>query len=350
MQRAIDEIITAGTLAPSGDNSQPWSFAATDNSIALHMHPEKDHALLNVDAGGTLLASGAALENMCIATRALGYTPDVVLAPDATDDTIATISLRPAADSPHSGLFEAVPARHSNRSAYKTDPLGPDFFARIRAAASEYESATLCVVNSRENISRIATASSAMEEIALQDAQIHRLFFGSILWSHDAHMAGEPGLHIRTLELPPPVQALFRILHWWPLVRVLNLLGFAKLAAKGNAQVYASSGAIAGIVVPNRSPRRMLQAGRLMQRVWLEAVAAGYAAQPLAGLLYLAEAVRRDEDLIAPQLARRAIAADNAIHEALGVAAQDTVVMLLRIGVPLREPTDVSRRAAPRLL
>jgi hypothetical protein len=185
-----------------------------------------------------------------------------------------------------------------------------------------------------------------MEEIALQDEQLHRLFFESITWSHEEHEAGKPGLHIKTLELPPPVRALFRLLKHWSVTSALNIFGFANLAAHSNAQVYASSGAMVAIIIPDRSPQSMLQAGRLTERIWLEATRHTLVAQPLAGLIYLAAALKQNSSLINTKLGHKVRESDMILHE-LAEAPGQVIAMMLRVGIPLAPATTRSRRMQP---
>lgn len=344
-------MIQAGTLAPSGDNSQPWSFSVYGDSVSVRMHPEKDHALLNVDNGGTLIANGAALENMLWQARALGCEPEFSLLPDFDREIVGEFVLKGNGVSVDaSRLASAIPERHTNRAPYRPDALPEDFMARCFAAAGDYAPCNFIAVNERKSVAAVAEASSAMEEIALQDEGIHKLFFDSILWSGAEHLSGKPGLHISTLELPAPVRVLFRFLRYWRVLRLLNRIGFAQMAARGNAQVYATAGAMIAVIAPDRSARSMLQAGRLTERVWLEATAEGLAVQPLAGLLYLSEASRRNPSLIAEPLAKRAEAADRVIRETFDVSEGAVLAMLLRVGRPTRPPTDHSRRALPVVL
>lgn len=352
MPEKTAQMILAGTLAPSGDNSQPWSFSVYGDSVSVRMHPEKDHALLNVEKGGTLIASGAVLENMIWQARALGCDPGFTLLPDFDQDIVGEFVVKEggAASADSLRLAAAISERHTNRAPYSVENLPVGFMTRCLATAGEYEPCSFTVVNTPETIAAAAGASSAMEEIALQDERIHKLFFDSILWSMADHRSGKPGLHIRTLELPGPARLLFRFLRHWRVIRLLNRLGFAKMAARGNAQVYASSGAMVAIIAPDRSAHSMLQAGRLIERIWLEATAEGLAAQPLAGLLYLAEASRRDPSLLAEPLGKRAAEADASIREMFEVPDNAVLAMLLRVGKPMRPPSDHSRRALPVVL
>ena len=63
---------------------------------------------------------GCTLENMALAAAAEGFAADVQPMPDAADEThAARLTLSPAT-APASELYAAIPARHTDRSAYNT--------------------------------------------------------------------------------------------------------------------------------------------------------------------------------------------------------------------------------------
>lgn len=348
MDATLRQIIEAGTKAPSGDNSQPWSFAVKGDTIELSMHPERDHALLNVRSGGTLLACGAALENMALAARAAGMSSTLSLGMPG-EGPVACLTVRPGPtpETEEAALASVIPDRHTNRTPYKTDPL-PDAFLAASRSLVGYEPCRVVVLSDARDVHACAGAASTMEEIALTTERLHELFFGSLLFAREPHEAGEPGLHLSTMELPAPARLLFRLLRSWPLVRFLNRMGFARQAAAGNAAVYASSGAMIVFLVPDRTPGSMIAAGRATERLWLTAVRQGLAAQPLAGLIYIAASLREGAADIYDEAKRSRIReAEDILRDASGATEGEELAMMLRVGVPQRPPTDFSRRKAP---
>ena len=77
-------IIRYATLAANGHNAQPWKFALRPGAIEIH--PDYSRRLAAVDPADRELwiSLGCALENLLIASRAMGYAA-VVTYPDALD-------------------------------------------------------------------------------------------------------------------------------------------------------------------------------------------------------------------------------------------------------------------------
>jgi hypothetical protein len=116
---AMRELVRYATLAASGHNTQPWTFAISENAIDIH--PDYARQLPAVDPSDRELwiSLGCALENLLVAARAAGYAPAVTY-PETAD--FIHIGLTP--DTPQAGaLFDAIPLRQNTRSAYDGQPI-----------------------------------------------------------------------------------------------------------------------------------------------------------------------------------------------------------------------------------
>lgn len=340
----LHRILSLGVKAPSGDNTQPWSFVIDGDVIIVRCHPELDHPILNVDARGTYLATGALIENIVIAAREEGLESSVRLF--EREGETARIVLSYGQIKGHD-LFSAIADRHTHRGPYEvTLPKGHEDALRVGTE----EHCKIKIITDAKKIRTIADASVAMEEAALSTQKLHYHFFRSIIWKAHENERGDTGLFIKTTELPPPVQGLFRLIRHWGIMRLFHYLGLPAMAAKSNAEVYASSGAIAAISVDRTEPRDFIAAGRCMQRVWLSATKHNMAAQPLAGLIYLAEYVARTDDPdFDPGLKKKILTARENLR-AISNEEQGTIAMLLRIGVPRKAASARSRRRPPAIV
>jgi hypothetical protein len=121
-------IIRYATLAANGHNAQAWKFALLSNGVEIH--PDYSRRLSAVDPADRELwiSLGCALENLLIASRAMGYAPAVTY-PDALD----SIQINLTADSPHgSPLFEAIPFRQNTRTEYDSKPIAGSHLDQLR--------------------------------------------------------------------------------------------------------------------------------------------------------------------------------------------------------------------------
>jgi hypothetical protein len=121
----------------------------------------------------------------------------------------------------------------------------------------------------------------------LGNQELHGFFFSHLTWTKEEDTAKKLGFYIKTLELPPPIEGLFKIIRNWEVMKVLKKIGFPAFVGKGNAGIYASSGAIGTISIPSITKENLLLAGRAFERIWITATAKGIYLQPLTGTMFM---------------------------------------------------------------
>jgi hypothetical protein len=324
-------------------------FHAPD-TLEFHGHPEADHPILNVDTSGTLIALGAAIENGMLAARASGYEPALSFS-DASKGIVATLHLVSGASlsADDAALHSAIQGRTSNRKAFAKKELALEDRARLLAEANSISTVSFSLVEEREKMDKVARALTSMEQIALSHEVLHGHFFASIFWSDVRNDAGESGLHGKTLELPPPAQALFRILKHWPVAKAFARIGFPKFVAMTNAKQNSSASAFGCVTSDTLDARAYLDAGRLLERLWLRATALGMSFQVVTGMLFLARYSRTDAGARAfsPEELKLSSDAYASIGTLFNTGSSHPVITF-RVGYG-SQPTLRSKRKAPRI-
>ncbi|MFF7633155.1 Acg family FMN-binding oxidoreductase [Kitasatospora sp. NPDC008050] len=151
----LEKLISAAVAAPSIHNSQPWRFRLTPEAAAVEVRAARERALPAVDPEGRALyiSVGAAVLNLRIAARALGWAPRVRLLPDPGEpDLLATVVLdQPAGATPAVSpeLQDAIWRRHSLREPF-TDQVVPNTVLAELAEAARGEQAWLDFPDSGE--------------------------------------------------------------------------------------------------------------------------------------------------------------------------------------------------------
>ncbi len=346
LPKHIERIASAATRAPSGDNSQPWRFIfRAPNTLEIKALPEKDNALFNIDDSGTLIAFGAAIQNAELEAKMSGFTPEIHYGGE--DMLTAALVLQKGGELSgiERSLQKAIPLRHSNRKAYKKVPITTDDRQALLDAAGKAEGIFLIFIEAVESMARISRALTTMEEIALKNKPLHKLFFESILWSRERNNEGEPGLYIKTLELPPPPQLLFKALRHWPVANFLAQIGFPRMIAEMNAKQNASASAFGVITIDQFDRAKYIEAGRLLERVWLAAAARGMSFQIVTGILFLARTLEHDSSVPFSIVERASVReAYSQIHENLKGSGEPLLIFRVGYGAT---PSAVSFRRVP---
>jgi len=263
-----EEIIRRACLAPSAGNVQPWRFALGGGELCCDLADERRSAYLASDAGD-LLALGAALENAVLASAALGFETQV-----RTHSRGWSLQLRrgsPAVDP----LAAQIEARRTNRAAGSGELLAPAHARALLDAAGA--GARLRIVTDRAELRRAGEAIGALERLQILNPELSPRLLHEMRWSPSEARRSGTGLDVDTLQLAPLERAGLTLLRGADARAILRSVGGGARIARGNADTVAKAAGLAVLA----SGGDALAAGRVLERVWLAATAAGIGIHPL---------------------------------------------------------------------
>lgn len=339
------KMIGRSVYAPSGDNSQPWRFRIDGDSILLLNVPNADSTLYNFRQRGSYFAHGTIIENLSILAREKGYRLDAALFPDIPDVT-AILTFSRSAEAPGS-LSSAIEKRCTNRKPYKRVPLDRTHRGALLASVENTDRAELRFVEGDDQVAALAKTVSVNERLLMENRTLHDFLFGMIRWSREDERRA-PGLYLKTMELPPPVQIMFRlVLKHWAFVRFFNVFGLSRFIPVQSRAGYRASSAFGAIVISGTANEDFVEAGRAMQRVWLTATSLGLNVQPVTAIPYLAQRVEEGAaSAFVPHHQQMIADANKAISSAFRLTGDERIAMLFRIGYG-EPPTATSSKVPP---
>lgn len=347
MENAIRAVLDTAVWAPSGDNSQPWSFTLRSNTVRVHLDPNRDNPILNFKLSGTYIAHGALIENIMLAAPLSGLVASVRILPDPTDPLCTAEFVFREEQSAVDPLAAHLRDRHTNRKSYKKSALGQGAAACFSAAAEPFEETKLFLIEDKSVIRTVAGASALMEQVALETPPLRELFVGDILWTDEENRSGKQGLYIKTMELPPPAQLLMRHITKPIVAKMANAIGFANIARLTNTGLYASAPMMGLVTIKEESPAAYISAGRAFERLWLLATSQGLAFHPVTGILFLARSVEKGVGQgLLPKHFDAIHKANADIKKAFGADDADIPAMIFRTGYA-KPATARSYRQAP---
>ncbi|MFB8777649.1 Acg family FMN-binding oxidoreductase [Streptomyces broussonetiae] len=166
-------LVRAAVTAPSVYNTQPWFFVA-DGDRGIELYADPDRRLPRSDPGGRelVVSCGAALFNIRLAMRHLGFAPVVRPFPrPAQPELLARVEWGPYARSSadEQRMYAALRRRHTVRGPFRNDPLPAGLAEALRVQAAE-EGAVLHVVDDAVSRKHLAALVTEAEGVHRKDA------------------------------------------------------------------------------------------------------------------------------------------------------------------------------------
>jgi hypothetical protein len=118
------------------------------------------------------ISLGCALENLTIAAKAKGFSPEITYFPNKQDRWhIATIDLTTMSPLP-SELYDAIPKRHMNRGAYdKTRPISPGISETLNNLNTDSSDVRLFYFDSQDDKLKIGQAMIQATQVLINDKE-----------------------------------------------------------------------------------------------------------------------------------------------------------------------------------
>lgn len=349
MNDKIFKVLERGTLAPSGDNCQPWKLEVDGSAVRLFNLPDKDTSLYNYRQKASLIAHGAFLENIAIAAPEFGLQAEFELFPDPENkNLVARIFFTEAEASAADPLFDYLEQRSTNRKAYRSAVVSQDQRQALAASVADMTGISLYLSKDQQEKDELAGILAKNDHLVLENPNLHRFLFDHLRWSEEEVRRTADGMDIRSLELPLMDRLAFKFLRNWNTVQLMNSFqALSKKVTKQAEHQCRSAGIIGLVAVEGVSDNDFIKGGRAMQRVWLEATRQGLQLQPMAGLALLICRVRQGAtDELETRHVEMIRDVDKKLSQIFG-CGDETMIMLFRAGEgeppsveSLRKPLD----------
>jgi len=282
-ETALEQLLAAAVLAPSGDNTQPWHFVVkmAEGKIAVTLDEEKDPSPMNAGQRMARIAVGAAVENILHTANSNGWTVEL------EDVSPAQAVLRLHA--PFSAPGRPAPAvveRVSNRRFYDRRPVASDVLQHLAQATAPLDGVTTHWICDRDRIVALAELVGRADALMFGEPSIRRAFLSKVRFDAPYEAEVKEGLSLASLELSLPERLGMRLMPWMP-NSLLHFSGAMRALGVRAQKLVESASGLCLVVAPNQREETDVFVGRAMQRAWLTLTAQGLAVQPMMSLLVL---------------------------------------------------------------
>ena len=292
----LRDLAMAGGRAPSGDNAQPWRFEmdVPEGSLEIILEPTHDLSPMNVAQRMSLIACGAALENVVTLAQARGWQTDVqkfAMKDPASPARVARIQFMGHHPQGDSTLAEHVIAeRVSNRRIYDARPLPPVVLYDLEQIRVDTHCMEIHWLSDRSVLTPLAGLIARADTLLFSQPEMRTAFLKKVRFDLPQSVAASEGLPLASLQLGAVDRAALRLMPYLP-DWFFRLIGAARVTGAHSQKLVLSASGVCLVVPREKLPHEELRAGQAAQCAWLALTELGLAAQPMMSLLVLKNAL-----------------------------------------------------------
>lgn len=332
----IRSVVTAAARAPSGDNTQPWTFSWDGRALTVLFDPSRAHHVLDAGLSAAKISLGCVLESAFIAASAYEFSAQyqfIGLSQGARQQPAAEVTFV-ANDRKPDALLDAIPKRTTDRRPFRKGALPVEDLNAVSQAFGERDVVRAHFLDSipADLFDYLVAAESLVARhpsifpdtlpwIRLSDAETARTLDG-MPWR---------GTGMNILQYP-----VLPLLRTFPrLFPVISRSGMQRVQRGTIKRLLNSSAGLFCVSTVHPGTQALLNAGRLAMRLWLRLTQLGYGVQPLtisSLSVYNAKIGVLDPESV--QLFGSHYAeGEQILHRAFGIPDDHVPVWMLRTGL-----------------
>ena len=130
----LEFLLRYAVLAPSGHNTQPWSFRITSEGIEVYSDPGRRLPIIDPADRELLMSVGAAITNLRVAAAHFGFETTVLYQPRLEESLpVALVAIRETCcpEPSLTRLFSGITARHTNRQPFEEKPIDEGSLSKL---------------------------------------------------------------------------------------------------------------------------------------------------------------------------------------------------------------------------
>lgn len=297
----LHQLLEAANQAPSGGNMQPWVWVFDKKGVLHLFHDEvRSHSLLDYKGTGSLIAFGAALENLRLKSAEMGIeTEEIIQINSFGEKMISSIRFLSKVSHPlqvpFSELVSGIGKRCTNRRNSKRQLLSPEQIASIYSLLSGSK-LLLRHLDDQQKLEHLAVVVGGMDRMRLFHHQGLMDFIKEVRWNDREAKETRDGIDIATLELSGTERAALGLLKDPSTVKFFRkfLMGYGLTKISKDTITTASAMFLLGSSEYN--PASFLEAGKVLQRIWIWANLNGLSFQPVTASLFIFHQVMREKN------------------------------------------------------
>ncbi len=324
---ALDAMVDAIRLAPSGGNSQPWAVTRYPDRFEITQRFEQTTAM-DVGFRGSQVAIGAATFNARVAAARFGVLgPVEIVENPQTRLPRVCIRLGDATDDVLGGLYDSMVERMSNRTVGLRQHLDGDTLQAFRQAVAS-DGGRLTVATEPDQLAALADVLASSDRLRYLTPTLHRQMIGELSWPGRDPL--DRGIDVRTLSLDATDMVKLRVGARSDVMAHLADWDLGTALGDNTRDRVRDASGLAVVTVRGDSLRDYVIGGMAMEHLWVLANRFGFGVYPISPVFIYA---RTDNDLatLAPQYAGELDELRDRFRRILAIDTAEALILVLRI-------------------
>lgn len=277
-------LVLCASLAPSPHNTQPWKYEISGNQISIFA--DRNRSLGRGDKANRmmLMSIGCALENMRIAANFLGYHAEVNLLANSDFDRsglCAQLVFSSLRQSQNQSFFDAIFKRQTLRSPYSPGPLPSELISSL-SSLNRFPFLSLRWFSEPSELNLLAGLNSEAVRTFVND----EAYLDSLKWwryTREEMLSKRDGISIFTSAAPSLIKQYFQ----WMVDEEMMQGEFGRKGEVDAMEVLFKQTPMWGAISSKKHDYdAKINAGQLVERLYLETTRQGFGLMPLS---YLSE-------------------------------------------------------------
>src|SRR5581483_10704353 len=330
----LRRVVTLAARAPSGDNTQPWTFSWDGQILTVIFHPGKARHVLDAGLSGAKISLGCVIESLSIAASELAFGIDcqyLQLSEDSPGGA-ARVTFFKDGRKPDR-LLDAIEKRNTDRRLFQKGAMPSE---ELKEVWKQFEGRDDVGVHCAESIDPgLFEYLVAAESLVTKHPKIFPDTLPWIRVSEEEIRRTEDGMPWRGVGVNAFQYPFIRFVRAVPSAFPwVSRAGMGKSYGARVKQLLRSSAGLFCLSARNKAELILMDTGRLAMRLWLRLTQLGYGVQPLtlsSLLLYNAKIGVLDADSM-KLFGKRYAEGESILRKAFSIPTDNLPVWLFRTG------------------
>lgn len=356
-EETVKQLVEAGSKAPSAGNNQPWKWYFNKKSLWLFHDVARSASYGDFKNMASLMALGAALENVSLKAQELQVPIHVQLLPAYQKFKIAArvdfINENKSNGSSHKDeLIGYINTRYTNRLKGNKSKIEDHIIRDFKVAASKVEGARFSYIDDDVIKSEVADIIGTSERLRIFIPEGHSdLFEKELRWNRNEVEKSKDGLDLGTFQLTPTESLGLRLAKDPKVVKYLRDWNAGKGLEKLSIDSVNSASAVGLITMPAFNEKNCLLAGQAVERLWLCATKHHIGLQPmLAPLLHFNRILFNKERTMPADIEEKFVKLYHNFHELFKLSDDEVGLFLFRLTISAEPETKSLRLPLQEIL